>query len=43
MNNKGFGVVECIIVLTVLILLVLLLRGHIVSFVSWLLRTSISD
>jgi len=43
MNNKGFGVVEYIIVLMVLILLVLLLQEHIVSFVSNLLQMAISD
>ncbi len=43
MNNKGFGVVEYIIVLMVLILLALLFREHIVSFVSKLLQIAISD
>ncbi len=43
MNNKGFGVVEYIIVLMVLILLALLLRERIVSFISKLLRIAISD
>ncbi len=43
MNNKGFGVVEYIIGLMVLILLALLLRERIVPFVSKLLQIAISD
>lgn len=40
MNNKGFGVVEYIIMLAVLIGLVLIFREQIVSAVLWLLRIS---